>query len=260
MPSAIDNFNRALSFFPAGANPAVEGKALTGLIVAYAVTGNQSAAKQAVQRAENSGLDKGNTTWAMQILNGIGVYFVQSKQNSQALQKFEQAYSIAVGRGNVIEAANAVTGQGIAYTQAGNHSKALESYKRAATFWRGFGNKLGETNALTGSAWAALNLGQPAEATNYAQQALRLSETLDGQNFQTFFRISSFHILGKSAAHGKDSATAIRYFTQALALAEKTGDAAGQKHFLNDIADAFEASGDKKQAKNYRNTAKKIKD
>jgi len=260
VPQAIDNFNRALSFFPAGTNPAIEGKALSGLMLANFFTGNQNAAKQLVQRAENGNLDKGNSTWAIQVLYGIGLTHVQLKQHSQAIQKLEQSLSIAVERGNLVEGVNAVTGLGIAYTQAGNHAKALEVYDRAAKLWKELGNKLGETNTLTGAAWAALNLNQPAQATNYAQQALRITETLDNQNFQNFFRVSSFHILGKSAAHSKDSTTAINYYTQALTISERIGDAAGQKHFLNDIADAYEASGDKKQAKNYRNMAKKIKD
>lgn len=259
VPQAIDNFNRALSFFQAGTNPAIEGKALSGLMLANFYTGNQNAAKQLVQRAENGNLDKGNSTWAIQVLYGIGLTHVQLKQHSQAIQKLEQALSIAVERGNVVEGVNAITGLGIAYMQAENYPKAMEFYDRAAKIWKGLGNKLGEVNSLTGAGWAALNLNQTTQATNYAQQSLQIVESLDNQNFQVFFRIASLHILGKSAAKSKDSATAVNYYTQALTLAEKTGDAAGQKHFLNDIADSYEASGDKKQAKNYRNMAKKIK-
>lgn len=256
----VDNFNRALSFFQTGANPAVEGKALTGLMFAYAFAGNQNAARQAIQRAEKANLDKGTGNWTIQILSGIGFANARANQNSQAVQKFEQAFELAVARGNVIEGANLLSGLGMIYAQNGNHTKSLEFYERAVKFWQEIGNKTSETAALDGAAWASLNLNQTAQATNYAQQSLRNAETLSNQIFQMTYRISALHALGKSAAKSKDSATAVNYFTQALNLSESVKDAAGQKHFLNDIADAYENSGDKKQAKNYRNMAKKIKD
>lgn len=256
----VDSFNRALSFFQTGANPAVEGKALSGLMYAYAFAGNQNAAKQAIQRAEKANLDKGTGTWVIQILSGIGFTNGRANQNSQAIQKLEKAFELAVARGNVIEGANLISGLGAIYTQNGNHTKALEFYERAVKIWQGIGNKVSETAALDGAAWASLNLGQTTQAMTYAQQSLRLAETLDNQIFQITYRISALHALGKSAAKSKDSATAVNYYAQALKLSESANDAAGQKHFLNDIADSYEASGDKKQAKNYRNLAKKIKD
>jgi tetratricopeptide (TPR) repeat protein len=260
MPQAIDSFNRALSLVQAGTNPAVEGRALSGLMLAYTFTGNQSSAKQAMSRAEKGNLDKGTGTWTIQILTAIGQFYIRFNQHSQAVQKLEQALLIAGQRGNMIESASLISILGTAYGLTGNFSKALEFYERAIKIWHTIGNKPAEMIALDGAAWVSISLNQYTQSTNYAQQSLRFAEMLDNEKFQIIYRISALHALGKSAAKSKDSASAINYYTQALTLSERAGDAAGQKHFLNDIADAYENSGDKKQAKNYRNMAKKIKD
>lgn len=257
---AVDSFNRALSFFQAGANPEVEARALSGLIIAYAFAGNQNMAKQAVERAERGNLDKGNSTASIRLLYGIGLANLRFNQTSQAVQKLEQALLLAVGRGNMIESSYIISGLGTAYGQAGNHSKALEFHERALKIWQTLGNRTAETAALDGAGWANFNLNKLNEATNYAQQSLRSLENVGDQNSKVFYQVSALHLLGKSAAKSKDSATAINYYNQALALAERAGNAAGQKHFLNDLADAYDLAGDKKQAKNYRNMAKKIKD
>lgn len=257
---AVDAFNRALSFFQAGANPDVEARALSGLIIAYAFAGNQNMAKQAVERAERGNLDKGNLTATARLLYAVGLANLRFNQTSQAVSKLEQALQIAAGRGNMIESSYVISALGTAYAQSGNHSKALEFHERAVKIWQTLGNRSAEISSLDGAGWANLNLNKLSEATNFGQQVLRSVDAIAEQNSQTYYRVSALHLLGKSAAKSKDAPTAVNYYNQALSLAQSSGNAQLQKHFLNDIADAFEAAGDKKQAKNYRSQAKKIKD
>lgn len=260
IPQAVDNFNKALSFFKPGTNPAVESKALAGLIFAYTAAGNKNAGEKAIQRAEKSNLDKGNGVPTVQVLNAMGQFYSATGDAQKALQIFERAFQMATDRGDYLEAAYLLSNLGYNYASTGNHMKALESYETADKFWTNVGNNSSKINALIGMGWANLNLSRTNLAVTNAQQVLRLSDNIANPVYQAYYKNEALHILGKSAAKTNDFESAINYYNQAFSLAQQSNNAAMQKHYLNDIADIYEAKGDKKEAKKFRKQADKIKD
>ena len=68
---AINDLNQALQVVPAGSNPEVEGKILSGLIIVYAVTGDKVKTSTAIRLAISRKLDATSTAGTVQALSRI---------------------------------------------------------------------------------------------------------------------------------------------------------------------------------------------
>lgn len=57
----------------------------------------------------------------------------------------------------------------------------------------------------------------------------------------------------------RDNNRSLQYFNSALQIAERLNDAEAQRRILNNVADLYEKSGDKRKGKEYRDKAKKVR-
>lgn len=256
--SATDALNKALAFFPSGQNPAVEGKALSGLILIASLTGQRQIAENFIERARNNNLDQGNSIPAIQITKAIGQFYTLSGQHEEAMNYYQKAYQITKARNNLSEGIPILSSVNFSLMQTGKYKEALDGYKLLRTAYKTFGNKYNEANAIVQTGWANLNLGQNREAFNDASAAVTLAGQTNNQRFVLNIQINASHLAGKANFNEGQYTQALGFFQESLQIAEQFGDRAGQKHFLEDIALTYEKLGDKKAAKEARKRAKKI--
>ncbi|MCB1024403.1 MAG: tetratricopeptide repeat protein, partial [Acidobacteria bacterium] len=124
-------FDKALGFFDRGLNPAVEGKALAGLIVVNALTGQKDQSLQRISDAESRGLTAGRSIPTIQILHAIGIANAIFGQHAAALPYLEKAYSLAQKRNNSIEASGIVSSLALSYQQTNDLPKAADFFGRS---------------------------------------------------------------------------------------------------------------------------------
>ena len=255
---AFNALEKALEFFPSGQNPAVEGKAISGMILLASITGQKQSAGQYIERAKNNNLDQGNSIPAIQITKAIGQFYTLDGQHEEAMNYYKKAYRITQARNNLSEGLAILSSINFSLMQTGRYKEALDGYKILRTAYKSFGNKYNEANAVVQSGWANLNLRQNREAFNDASAAVALARQTNNQRFVLNIQINASHLAGKANFNENQFGQALGFFQESLAIAEQFGDKAGQKHFLEDIALTYEALGDKKAAKDARKKAKKI--
>jgi tetratricopeptide (TPR) repeat protein len=257
---AKSSFEKALSFFKPGVEDLViEGKALAGMIAVYAFTGNQNMTVATIKKAEPRISSAANSLPAIQILHAIGIANAQFGQHAQAIRYYDRANSIARSRNNAIESAFLAYSRGFSYLQTSDYGNAMTSFQLAADSQRAFGNKMVEANAHIQLGWAALNSRNPDKALANAEKAAEVAGKVNDLAFKTFVGLNVFHIAGKAYFAKGAYQDALVAIGEALKIAERINDKPAQKHFLTDISETYQASGNKKEAKKYKKMADKIR-
>lgn len=114
-------------------------------------------------------------------------------------------------------------------------------YERAHHLWLNADEPLHAALALREAGYLSLNLGLGAEASIRYQRALDLARTVEGA---TFLEISLLNRLGLALLDQGDLTRAGDVLKEALSLARKTDDQAGEASALNNLANVDQAGGE----------------
>lgn len=252
---AIESLNQALRIVPAGSSPETEGKIISGLIKVYAEMENKGKTSEMIRLAASRKLDAGVNAGAVQVLAAAGYAEFSFGNSKEALRLLNQAYAIAAKLNHEVEKAKILYVGALVYSELKDYQNALQAVQTSHDFWKKIGNQSMdlETHYQMGIIYSTIDQYQPA--IDQFNTVLGFSGDLGMEDV----RASSHLFLGLIYLGGKNYQASIQHYNQAFTMFESLGDTNNQKTALNGISEAYEQSGDKKQAKTFRDKAKKIK-
>lgn len=252
---AINSLNQALQIVPAGASPEVEGKILSGLIKVYADMENKGKANEMIRLAASRKIDTGLNAGAVQVLEAAGYAEYAFGNSKGALPLLNQAFTIAARLNHEVEKAKILYVASLVYQELNDYQNALKAVQTSHDFWKKVGNQSMdmETHYQMGLIFQLAGQGQ--SAIEQFNTVLAFPANIGMEET----RAGSHLFLGLIYLGNKDYQASIENYNQANTMFENLGDKSNQKTALNGLAEAYEKSGDKKQAKTFRDKAKKIK-
>lgn len=257
-PNARTALEKALSFFKPGENSYIEGRALSGLIVVLALTGQKNLAIQKINDAESRGLTEGKAVQTIQMLHAIGIANAIFGQHAAALPYLERAYAIATRRKNAIEGAGIVSSLALSYQQTNDLDKAVTNFTRSAQISGFLGNKAMEANAYAQLGWTYLYQKNSGQAKINAENAVKAAQNVNDPEFRMYIGINALHIVAKASFANGSYQEAINNINQALSISQSNNDKQSEKHFLTDLSETYQAMGNSKESKKYKKMADKI--
>lgn len=252
---ALAYLNQALQAAPVGVEPETEGKVISSLIMAYAVTGDKNKTQEAIRLASARRLDVGGSAGTVQVLYAQG--FAQNVFGNfqEGLRLLSQAYSLAGKLNHEVEKAKISYTASFSYLAGSDPQNAVNSAQASHDFYKKIGNDYMDmkTHLVIGTGYSRLN--QLDNAVGNFNSAYDIAQKLNDVKTQAI----ALYDIGLTYRQFQNYPQSIQYFNQSLPLVENTGDKQSQKELLTQIGDAYEKSGDKKKAKEYKDKAKKIK-
>jgi tetratricopeptide (TPR) repeat protein/transcriptional regulator with XRE-family HTH domain len=236
---AITRHNTAIEVAQHVGDRLGQAGALNNLGAVLRLTGDHSAAGQALEQALSIYRDIGDRLGQANVLQVLGVMHRQTSEYPVAAQALEQALAISREVGDRLGQANALHALGATRYLTGQYASAHQALEQALGIYRVIGDRLGEANALTNLGGILQDTGAYQAAAGALEQALAITREIGSRLGQA----TALNTLGSVLGRMGDYQAATRALEEALSIYRDIGSRLGEANALNGLARLLRLTG-----------------
>jgi CHAT domain-containing protein/tetratricopeptide (TPR) repeat protein len=218
----IENQSESLRFAEKAADRKAEISTLNNLAYAYESAGEKQNALQTYKKGLELALGLENKPLIATLHNNLGDTYGSLGDWERALDHYGKALTLNRKLRERDKEAKTLIGLGAAYQRLGQFEKARQTYRQAFVIAKESDDRESRTAALNNEAFLLLKQGQAGAALEPARTALALAKDFPERE------LNALYALGTALRETGELAASQEHLEQALALARKTGNQAGE--------------------------------
>jgi tetratricopeptide (TPR) repeat protein/transcriptional regulator with XRE-family HTH domain len=236
------------------ADPLAEANALTDLGDVRELTGDNTGAVQALERALDLYREVGDRLGQANALNNLGDVRRLTGDQPGAVRALQQALDLYREVGDRLGQASALNKLGGALWMTGDYPGAVRALERALDLYRDLGDRFGQAWAFNDLGIVRRLTGDYPEAVEALEQALGICRDLGNRLGQA----NALKDLGATLRMTGDYPEAVEALEQALDIYREVGNRSGEAEALNEAGTLYLVSGDPSRAEDCHQQALKL--
>ena len=164
-----------------------------------------------------------------------GIIYNRRRDRDNALKMYDKAEQLYRAASNNEGVNEVLRNRGVLYRVAGRYDEARAQFQQCLNAAQAMGTEAQQINALIELSYLASSRGEPAEAENFAQQAVSIASQKHLENLAA----SGLLEVGNSYSTKQDFKNAEQYFNQAIQLARANKGRVGEAKAMANLAGVY---------------------